>query len=227
MDLRARMKGYEAWTLTQAECPKTLPLVIRVDGKSFSTWTKGLDHFDSNMSTAFQMSAMTIMTDILTTSTMAYGQSDEVSFVIPIHHPPQTALFNNRPMKICTVIASAMTVAFNQHIKMLGVSKPPALFDARPICLPNEQELVNYMIWRQQDAVRNSISSSARHVLGKIPSGMNSAEMQEAMHQQGVNWNNYPDHFKRGWCIVDKNYDLVIPTFTADREYVLKRAVAP
>ncbi|NET72663.1 MAG: hypothetical protein F6K62_17560, partial [Sphaerospermopsis sp. SIO1G2] len=28
--------------------------------------------------------------------------------------------------------------------------------------------------------------------------GMKSAEKQEALHRKGVNWNDYPDHFKRG-----------------------------
>ena len=61
-------------------------------------------------------------------------------------------------------------------------------------------EVGNYFIWRQRDAVRNSIAMAAQAVFPhKRLHGVNSGQMQELLwSEHGINWNDYPAGCKRG-----------------------------
>lgn len=81
-----------------------------------------------------------------------------------------------------------------------------AHFDARVWTIPSRSEVLNYLLWRQNDASKNSISmvalSAASH---KELDGKNSNEKQEIIFQKlGKNWNDYPIVQKRGSCIYKK-----------------------
>lgn len=111
-----------------------------------------------------------------------------------------------------------------------------AMFDSRVFNIPKE-EVCNLLIWRQQDATRNSIEMLGRaYFSDKELFKKNCSNIQDMlMEQHGVNWNNIPARFKRGLCcsrvvnefpcianhrpwFVDDN----IPVFTQDRDYVEK-----
>lgn len=79
-----------------------------------------------------------------------------------------------------------------------------AMFDARIFIIPEAEEVVNYFVWRQQDATRNSISMSAQSMFShKELQKKSSSDLQEMMFTlKGVNWNDYPTRFKRGTAIV-------------------------
>ena len=86
------------------------------------------------------------------------------------------------------------------------------MFDARAFSLPID-EVCNCLIWRQQDATRNSIEAvgqanfSHRELHGKSCN-----EIQEMLwSQRGINWNDYPIYLKRGACCHRKNVEKDIP----------------
>jgi tRNA(His) 5'-end guanylyltransferase len=83
-----------------------------------------------------------------------------------------------------------------------------AFFDSRVFVVPNEDEVMNHMRWRQQDATKNSISMAAHALLGhKATMNKSGSEKQEMMFQEkGVNWNEYPIKFKRGVVIFKEAY---------------------
>jgi tRNA(His) 5'-end guanylyltransferase len=77
-----------------------------------------------------------------------------------------------------------------------------AQFDARVFQIPFIDEVENYFIWRQQDAVRNSISSVAQSLYSpKELHGVKTDGMQELIFQKGINWNDYAPRLKRGGII--------------------------
>ena len=107
-----------------------------------------------------------------------------------------------------------------------------ATFDARAFILP-EDEVCNYFIWRQQDAVRNSIQMVAQSMYSHNElQNKNQSDLQELIHAKGVNWNDYSIPCKRGTCVIRNEQlidgivrnkwmiDLEIPTFTKKREYI-------
>ena len=102
------------------------------------------------------------------------------------------------------------------------------MFDARVFNIPVE-EVTNCILWRQQDATRNSISSLAQSKFShKELQGKNSSQMQDMlMDKWGLNWNNLSIPEKRGTAIIKKDGEWVIdygmPILRGeDREYVEK-----
>jgi tRNA(His) 5'-end guanylyltransferase len=97
------------------------------------------------------------------------------------------------------------------------------MFDARIFTIPDPIEVENYFIWRQKDAVRNSISMTAQSLYShKELNGKSQSDMQELCFQKGTNWNDMPDGFKRGRTIrtIIKEEDWVVKTtdFLKERE---------
>lgn len=78
--------------------------------------------------------------------------------------------------------------------------KQDACFDCRVFQLPNEEELANCFLWRENDAYRNSVSMLAQAYFShKELQGKSSAEMQEMYYQKtGKNYNDLESHLKRG-----------------------------
>ena len=84
------------------------------------------------------------------------------------------------------------------------VGKRPR-FDARVWNVPNLEEAVNSFLWREFDATKNSISMAASSVYShNLLEGKNGSEKQEMLFQKGINWNDYPNFFKRGTYVQRK-----------------------
>ncbi len=136
--------------------PMRMPVIMRLDGKCFHSFTKGMDRpFDEKL-----ISNMCGLTKLLckeiSGSALAYTQSDEISILIHNYKKlTSQAWFNNEIQKMVS-IASGVASSFFSRIYNQQV-----LFDSRVFVLP-EAEVTNYFIWRQQDASRNSIQMYAQ-----------------------------------------------------------------
>jgi tRNA(His) 5'-end guanylyltransferase len=89
-------------------------------------------------------------------------------------------------------------------------AKWEAEFDCRVFNMPRE-EVTNYFLWRQQDAVRNSIQMVGQAYFSHSQlQRKNSNQIQEMLFQEHkINWNNFPVHKKRGSCIIKKDFWLL------------------
>ena len=125
-----------------------------------------------------------------------------------------------------------------EYLYTLEKKLDSAMFDSRVFTLPKE-EIVNYFIWRQQDATRNSIQMVGQaNFSHKQLHGKSCNDIQEMLFQEkGINWNDIPTYQKRGTCIIKEQYklnneqgvlrnrwvaDKDIPVFTQGRDYVKK-----
>jgi tRNA(His) 5'-end guanylyltransferase len=126
----------------------------------------------------------------------AYVQSDEISFLLTDFAKPGTeAWFDGNVQKMASVGASMATAEFSAMSFWEG--RP--MFDARVFTIPDYVEVENYFIWRQQDAVRNSILMLAQHYYSPNQMhGKNCVVLQDMIHEKGDNWNDHPARFKRG-----------------------------
>jgi tRNA(His) 5'-end guanylyltransferase len=114
-------------------------------------------------------------------------------------------VFNRKVQKLVSVLTGLATAAFHQAVMARFDDWPQRLallphFDARVIQLPTRDEAANMILWRNLDATKNAVSMAA-HALFAHGSlhGMSSAAMQERMFQEaGVNFDRYPEAFKRG-----------------------------
>ena len=82
-----------------------------------------------------------------------------------------------------------------------------AVFDARIFNLPKE-EVCNYFLWRQNDAVRNSIQMTGHcYFSAKQLHRKSCGDIKEMlMSEKGIDWNTFPTNYKRGSCCI-KTYD--------------------
>lgn len=193
--------------------------MIRVDGKAFHTYTRGLDvPFDHDFMEDMNKTALALCEEIQGAQ-FAYVQSDEISILLTDFKRFGTdAWFDGSVQKMVSISASIATEAFNFARLMTayrnsdGDFKPwnlkRAHFDSRVWQIPDPVEVANYFIWRQQDATRNSIQSAARAVFShREVDGKSQNEMQNMLlTQKGINWNDYPVGCKRGRFIVRKPY---------------------
>jgi tRNA(His) 5'-end guanylyltransferase len=190
--------------------------IIRIDGKAFHTYTKGLQRpFDQGLMEDMNKTAEYLCQNIQGAK-FGYVQSDEISILITDYDDIDThAWFDGNLQKITSIAASLATAKFNQlrimrhmenamifleqeHIEEFKM----AHFDARVFQIPYQEEVINYFIWRQQDATRNSISSVAQSLYSaKELHGKKTSDMQEMIFQKGINWNDFTPREKRGSII--------------------------
>ncbi|MFW6122346.1 MAG: tRNA(His) guanylyltransferase Thg1 family protein, partial [Petrotogales bacterium] len=158
-----RMKtNYES--VSQTKLLRRTPVIIRLDGKAFHTFTKGMKRpFDENLIQCMTTTTRNLVENIEGCE-FGYTQSDEISLLLTDYKKFETqAWFDYKVQKIVSVAASMCTAYFNRiFFKNYGFGKP-AFFDARVFSIPKE-EVVNYFIWRQQDATRNSIQMVGQSV---------------------------------------------------------------
>lgn len=227
-DLGNRMKNaYE--DRTRYMLPRRTYTLLRLDGKSFHTYTRGLKKpFDNGLSGDIDNAIIAMMPEIQGAH-FAYTQSDEISILLTDFATPHTsAWFDGNLQKICSVAASIMTAEFNR-LRMLrnrplkcpsldgnttpSLSEIPlAYFDARVFTIPDRTEVMNYFIWRNQDCARNSLSMVAQSKFShKELQGKNGPAMHEMLHNAGVNWaTDYTDGQKNGRLIIKEIYQTTV-----------------
>lgn len=243
-----RMKHYEG--LPRTGLMTKVPVMARFDGKAFHTLTRKFEKpYDVRFQQAMWETAAELCRQIQG-SRIAFVQSDEISILLLDTQTRDTqAWFDYDLQKCASVGAGIASTAFNVAIAhnigpMTGgsgiLSRP--VFDARFWNVP-EHELVNYFIWRQQDATRNSIQGLAQSEFSqKQLHGLSCDQLQEKLFQErGTNWNNVNVPQKRGVTIIKSKEtgihktpeetieyersrwvaDLEIPVFTQDRNYLL------
>lgn len=195
-----RMKLYEATEAKRRFMP-LLPIYARIDGKSFSKFTKGMDRpYDVNMSRAMIETTKYLVDQ--TDARMGYTQSDEISLVWYSDSIDSQVFFDGRIQKMTSVVAAMTSVKFLVMMQELfpeRVATKLPVFDCRVFQLPNKAEAANTFVWRERDATKNAISMAAQSVCShKSLQHKNGNEMQEMMWQKGINFNDYPAFFKRG-----------------------------
>ena len=255
MTLGERMKEYEMQSRTRLL--RRTPVIIRLDGCHFHTWTKGLDKpYDTDLIKIMQKTTKSLCEQIQG-CVFGYTQSDEITLVlIDYQRLDSMAWYDNQVQKICSVAASIATSAFEKALteeiealmieaqwsnnnfmvdtadkilrkaELLTSKRFKANFDARAFNLPMH-EVINNLIWRQQDATRNSINLLGQSLYShKELQGISANDLQNKMLvEKNVNWNNEPIAFKRGSaCIKDSEgkwfIDELIPIFKDNRDYI-------
>lgn len=225
--------------------------IIRLDGKGFSKFTKNLNKpFDDGFSEDMDSTAKYLCENIQGAK-FAYTQSDEISVVLTDFDDLESqAWYDYSVQKMTSISASLATAKFNQlrlarvksgvFVNETNEHPTLAFFDARVFQVPNLDEMVNTMIWRQQDCTRNSVSMAASAFFShKLLEGKSSDMKQEMLFtEKGVNWNDYKPKYKRGSVIkrelvtvkgrngepVQRNQWLVdadTPIFTKDKDYLI------
>jgi tRNA(His) guanylyltransferase len=217
-DFGNRMKQYEFQETSRKFLP-TLPVYARIDGRGFSKFTKGMRRpYDERMSNAMIEATKYLVKE--THAKIGYVQSDEISLVW--HEPDykSSVFFEGKVMKMTSVLAGMATSAFmmavleSEDVEFRKYAHRRPHFDARAISLPSQMEAANMILWRSNDAFKNAVSMAAHNYFSHNSlQCMNQSTMQERLFQEkGINFNDYPEFFKRGTFVRKETYSRPFTT---------------
>jgi tRNA(His) guanylyltransferase len=145
---------------------------------------------------------------VLDGALLAYTQSDEISVVLQDFENNGTqAWFGGVVQKMASVGAAYATAFFTQeyrhHFDLEDEDLLP-VFDARVFTIPEVVEVANYLIWRQRDAIRNSILSLAQaHFPPSVMPGISTYGLIEMLKNgRGIDWDkDVSPGLQRGWLV--------------------------
>lgn len=218
-DLGTRMKEfYEC--VPRFRLTRRTPVAIRIDGKAFHTFTRGFEKpFDEVLGRTMR-ETMKYLCENIQGCVLGYTQSDEITLIlIDYKKLNSSAWFDYEIQKMCSIVASMATMAFNRFFRK-EMDKDPtipgvrynwytvainngAMFDARCFNIPKE-EVANLIYWRQLDATRNSIQmvGQANFSHSELQNKTCNDIQDMLFKERNINWNDFPTHLKRGSCCV-------------------------
>ena len=244
-----RMKQYES--VSKTRLVHRMPVILRLDGCHFHTFTKGFDKPFDEVLMCSMIKTMKFLCQNIQGCVFGYTQSDEISLILVDYKKlNSSAWYDNEVQKMCSVAASLCTLAFNRifreevhsHVPEYFIGNPKllsaynkaletgAVFDCRAFNV-HKEDVCNCIIWRQQDATRNSIQSLAQSKFNhKELHGLSCNKLQDKLFtERGINWNDLEVYKKRGTACYNRGkehsdwaVDLCMPILTQDNSYINK-----
>jgi tRNA(His) guanylyltransferase len=195
-DFGERMKALES-AETLRRLSVNLPIYARIDGRAFSTFTRGMARpFDERMT--FAMIETTKYLVEKTHARMGYTQSDEISLIWLAEGERSDIFFSGKVQKMVSVLASMAAAKFATVCPDAYRDRLPH-FDARVFGLPNKTEGANVFLWRAMDARKNAISAVAQSAFShKQLFEKGQADMLTMLSELGIDFDAFPEKFKRG-----------------------------
>lgn len=207
MSIDDRMKMYEK-AIQPMRYDRNDILIIRLDGRGFSKFTKNMKKpFDDEFTYAMQETAKYLVKQA--NALYAYQQSDEITLVLANINPKGDFLFGGKLQKLASTLASSATVRFYSEIsKTVNCDKNLPTFDCRVFKVPSKIEAANAVLWRFQDAVRNSKSMLGCAYLSHSEMHKKSTDevCEELLSRFDVDWNNVQPKFRFGTSFKREHY---------------------
>ncbi|XP_013397841.1 probable tRNA(His) guanylyltransferase isoform X2 [Lingula anatina] len=200
---------------TEDRCLPNCWIIVRVDGKAFHKFSdlhkfvKPNDDRSLNLMTKAAETILQEFDDIV----LAYGQSDEYSFVFK----KNTKTYNRRQSKLMTNISSLFAASYvfywADFFPDTKLQYPPS-FDARVVLYPSDQNLRDYLSWRQVDCHINNqyntcfwnlvqvsaLSPAEAH--GRLKGTLASDKNELLFSEFNINYNNLPELYKKGTVVI-------------------------
>lgn len=214
IELKKYESAYESYLMPY------VPAIIRLDGRAFHSFTRKLDKpYDKRLINCFISLSEILCREL--SAKISYTQSDEITLVLHQDDYKTQLPFGGRLQKLSSTTAAYATIHFNRLLKIyfpdysrrdaidwIDLERLLPTFDCRVFSVPSKIEACNVLLWREQDAVRNSIQSLGQyHFSHKQLQHKSCNKIQDMlMLEKNINWNNEPYFFKRGsW--ISKNQD--------------------
>ncbi|KXN74511.1 tRNAHis guanylyltransferase [Conidiobolus coronatus NRRL 28638] len=197
-------------------------IVVRIDGKGFTKFTQTHEFIKPTDKRAIELMNLCALEVVkaLDEITVAYGQSDEYSFLFK----KDCQLFERRSSKLATTVVSIFTANYvfhwSKYFPDTHLQLPPS-FDGRSVCYPNIEVLRDYFSWRQVDCHINHLynlcfwklvqSGVSRKSAEKQLSGTVSKDKHELLFSKfDTNYNDEPEMYKKGTVIIRSKYEGIL-----------------
>jgi tRNA(His) guanylyltransferase len=197
-------------------------VVVRVDGKGFTKFTAehGFEKPNDKRALDLMDTAAKEVMETFPDVRLAYGESDEYSFVIR----KGLSLHGRRSSKLVSLLTSCFTGSYVRNWSQFFPDTPlqrTPIFDGRAVCYPTDPFLRDYLCWRQADTHVNNQYNTVFWAL--VKSGCTPAEAQatlkgtdtaaknELMFSKfGINYAHLPEQFRKGSTIVRRAVQVVV-----------------
>lgn len=207
------------------------PAVIRLDGRAFHTYCRGLDRPYDEQFMADMDQTMVTLAEQIDGVRLAYVQSDEISLLLADHElrpgrlvAEQGFMFGGAVQKLVSIAAAIASVTFNRLRPSTDFERV-ALFDARAFSLADQDEARDYFVWRQDDARKNSLSMLASaHYSHQRLKGLSSDARAELLRSDGIEPDELPAGFRNGRIVAREVRERETTFF--DRRIQAERTVA-
>ena len=186
------------------------PVIVRIDGRNFKNALSRMGFekpYDKRFTSAIVEAIETFFKKSGLSPVFAYTFSDEISLFF------RDNAFDGRIEKLDSIVPSYISSAFT----MAQDPDEPVSFDSRIIPV-HEDDVREYLIWRQDEAWRNCINSYAYYKL--ISEGMEeqeaakmlknkvSSDMHELLFERGINISKVPAWQRRGVIVIKKETEI-------------------
>lgn len=211
MTLNKRMKEFENKE-SKRLANRGVPIIVRMDGKGFNKWTKGLQFpFDSRMEKV-RCEVTTKLVEYFD-AIIGYHCSDEITIILYKEGELSQIYSNGRYQKIVSQTASVCTAYWNESVREHIPEKAGTLafFDSRAWEVPSLTEACNSLLWRERECIKNSINMASNAIFSHSElMGKNCDDRKQMMLQKGIRWDDYPVWAKRGTYIGRKAFNKTL-----------------
>ena len=178
----------------------TLPVIVRLDGNNFHNWVKGLEKpFDMGLVKLMQDTTKYLVKE--TNAVIGYVQSDEITLIFYSDNRKSSIFNDGKKQKILSKLTGMCVNYFNERRKYyLPDHNKTANFDCRIYQTPTLGDATLQLLWRENDATRNSILGLSYSLFSHNDvMNLNTNKLQDKMMlEKGVNWNDLIPVLKRG-----------------------------
>lgn len=206
------MKEYE--TYADLKVPRGSKIVLRLDGRNFHSLSKKLN-LNKPYDDKFIDSMVNVSKDIFKefSPLFIYTFSDEINILL------SEVPFSGRIEKLNSVFPSLAASSLMKYMNSLFeiVIDEIISFDSRIIPLSNNNDIVSYFKWRQDESWRNCINSygywtlredfSAKIATNKLKN-LKSSDIHQLLFEKGINLNDSPLYQKRGIALYKKKREV-------------------
>lgn len=177
-----------------------LPVIIRIDGNNFHNWTKGLIRpFDEGLVNLMIDTTKALVKE--TNAIVGYTQSDEITLILYTEDFDSQIYNDGKKQKILSKLTGFTTNYFNaQRAKTMPHHNRVANFDCRIYQVPSLRWAANQLLWRENDAIKNSISMVAQtRFSSQELHKLTSSDMKLKLEMTaGFIWDEMDTKYKRG-----------------------------
>lgn len=207
------MKEYEIYA--DLKVPRGSKIISRLDGRNFHSLSKRLN-LNKPYDDEFIEAMVNVSNDIFKefSPLFIYTFSDEIN-VLLLEIP-----FSGRIEKLNSVFSSLAASSLMKHINnsFKIVIDELISFDSRIIPLSDNNDIVSYFKWRQDESWRNCINSygywtlrndfSAKIATNKLKN-LKSSDIHQLLFEKGINLNNLPLYQKRGIVLYKEKREIL------------------
>lgn len=178
----------------------SLPVIIRLDGNNFHNYAKDLDKpFDVGLTTLMIETTKHLVKE--TNAVIGYTQSDEITLVLYSADRDTSIYHDGKKQKILSKLTGVCVNFFNENRpKYLPEHNKIANFDCRIYQAPSLIDACAQLLWRENDATKNSISMLAQANFSHNElQNLNGHQMKTRLKEvKGIEWDNLESKYKKG-----------------------------